>query len=175
MRNTKTRIPLKDVTQIALFAALLSVLSQISFPLPSGVPMTLQTFAVALCGYLAGMKNGSAAVLVYLSLGAVGLPVFSMYLGGIGRLIGPTGGFLFGFIPFVLLCGAGGRQKKAPLAILLGMAGLLLCHLLGALQYSFLGSLRFWNAAALVSAPYLLKDAGSAAAAFLLAGAIRKR
>ena len=77
---------------VGVFAAVLAVLSQISFPLPSGIPVTLQTFAVALCGYALGCKRGTLAVLVYIVLGAVGLPVFANFSGGFGSLVGLAGG-----------------------------------------------------------------------------------
>ena len=70
------REKITNIVMVGVFAAVLAVLSQISFPLPSGIPVTLQTFAVALCGYALGCKRGTLAVLVYIVLGAVGLPVF---------------------------------------------------------------------------------------------------
>ena len=69
------REKITNIVMVGVFAAVLAVLSQISFPLPSGIPVTLQTFAVALCGYALGCKRGTLAVLVYIVLGAVGLPV----------------------------------------------------------------------------------------------------
>ena len=67
------REKITNIVMVGVFAAVLAVLSQISFPLPSGIPVTLQTFAVALCGYALGCKRGTLAVLVYIVLGAVGL------------------------------------------------------------------------------------------------------
>ncbi|MGI6071133.1 MAG: biotin transporter BioY, partial [Blautia sp.] len=90
-----------------LFAAILAVLSVIQIPMPSGVPVTLQTFAVALCGCVLGRKWGFTATLLYVLIGTVGLPVFSGMKGGIGVLAGPTGGFLFGFLALAPLCGLG--------------------------------------------------------------------
>ena len=65
------REKITNIVMVGVFAAVLAVLSQISFPLPSGIPVTLQTFAVALCGYALGCKRGTLAVLVYIVLGAV--------------------------------------------------------------------------------------------------------
>ena len=103
----------------AVFAALLAVLSQIAIPMPWGIPFTLQTFAVALCGYVLGPAWAPVAVGVYLALGAVGLPVFSGFAGGAASLLNVTGGFLWGFLPMALLCGLGSRRGKLP-ALLLG-------------------------------------------------------
>lgn len=73
------REKITNIVMVGVFAAVLAVLSQISFPLPSDIPVTLQTFAVALCGYALGCKRGTLAVLVYIVLGAVGLPVFANF------------------------------------------------------------------------------------------------
>lgn len=75
--NTDKKIKTADLVMIALFAAITAVLSQIAIPMPTQVPVTLQTFAVALCGYCLGAKKGTAAILIYILLGAVGIPVFT--------------------------------------------------------------------------------------------------
>lgn len=151
---------------VALFAALLAVLSQLSVPLPSGVPVTLQTFAVALCGFALGAKLGTLSVAVYLLLGAVGLPVFSGFVGGIGVFLGVTGGFLWGFLVLAALCGT----AKWPLCAL----GLALCHLLGIVQFALVAQVPLGAAFATASLPFLLKDLASVALASIAARAIRK-
>lgn len=70
----------RTITRIAMFAAILAVCSQIAIPLPSGVPVTLQTFAVGLVGYALGAKQGPVAVLVWCAIGLVGAPVFSNFM-----------------------------------------------------------------------------------------------
>lgn len=92
----------KDLTLCALFSALTAILAQISIPLPSGVPMTLQVLAIILCGVVLGSYKGFIAILVYVLLGAVGLPVFAGFSGGIQHIFGPTGGFIVSF-PFMAL------------------------------------------------------------------------
>ncbi|MDY5627951.1 MAG: biotin transporter BioY, partial [Clostridia bacterium] len=84
MKETKT----KDIIFIGLFAAILCVCAQISIPTPFGIPFTLQTFAVALCGYILGAKKGALTVLVYILLGTVGLPVFSGFGAGFSKIFG---------------------------------------------------------------------------------------
>ena len=86
----------------ALCTALLCVISPIAIPMPSGMPFTLQTFAVALTGYFLKPRHAVLSVTAYLLLGLSGLPIFSAFRGGISVLIGPTGGFLLGFLPLVL-------------------------------------------------------------------------
>ena len=92
MKNSK----LTQTVFIGLFAALIAVCSQIQ--IPGAVPFTLQTFAVFLTAGLLGGKRGSVAVLIYILLGAIGLPVFAGFKGGIGALLGTTGGYILGFI-----------------------------------------------------------------------------
>lgn len=155
-----------------VFAALLAVLSQISIPLPTGIPVTLQTFAVALCGFALGPGLGAAAVGVYLALGAVGVPVFAGFSGGIGSFVGMTGGYLWAFLPMAFLCGLGARQKNRALALTVGFGGLAVCHLCGSFQFALISAVSPWNAFLLASAPYLLKDAASLVVAYLAAAAI---
>lgn len=154
-----------------VMSALLAVLSQISLPMPTGVPVTLQTFAVALCGYLLGRKYGTLSVVVFLALGAVGLPVFAGFSGGFGAFLGMTGGFLWGFLPFAFFCGMGNQWKTRILALLWGIGGLAVCHVFGTAQYALLTSTGALASFLLVSAPYLLKDIVSVAGAYLVAEA----
>ena len=121
------REKITNIVMVGVFAAVLAVLSQISFPLPSGIPVTLQTFAVALCGYALGCKRGTLAVLVYIVLGAVGLPVFANFSGGFGSLVGLAGGYIYGFLPMAALCGLGTKMPHRVLAVVLGVAGLAIC------------------------------------------------
>ena len=94
--DNRSALNVQDITLIGLFTAVMAVCSWIS--IPATVPFTLQTFAVFLtCGLLGG-RRGTLTVLVYLLLGAIGLPVFSGFTGGIGHLAGPTGGYIIGFI-----------------------------------------------------------------------------
>ena len=86
----------QELARAALFAALIAICSWIS--IPTAVPFTLQTFAVFLALGVLGGKLGTLSVAVYLLLGAVGLPVFAGFQGGLGALLGATGGYLAGFL-----------------------------------------------------------------------------
>lgn len=98
--NTKT------ITTSALFVAVMAVCSWISIPVPgTAVPINLGTFGVILTGLILGKKNGVVSVLVFLLCGAIGLPVFHGFTGGIGTLTGPTGGFLIGYIALAFCAG----------------------------------------------------------------------
>lgn len=150
----------KDITYIAIFSAIISILSIISIPTPWGVPFTLQTFAISLAGFVLGKKYGTLSVITYLLLGAIGLPVFSGLSGGISKFVSVTGGFLFGFIFLAFLCGT----KKIYYSIL----GLLICHLLGVIQFNLLTKTNFINSISIVSLPYLIKDLLSIFLAYII-------
>lgn len=163
------------MVRAALLAAVLAVLSQLSVPTPSAVPVTLQIFGVALCGACLGTAWGSVAVLVYLLLGAVGVPVFSAFGGGISVLLSPTGGFLVGFPVLAICVGAGCRGNKKASGILWTAFGLTVCHLLGSVWFSFVGDCSLWQALITVSLPYLIKDALLVWGAVKTAHALRHR
>lgn len=169
MKHTPHRI-----TVTAIMSALIIVLSQVTLPLPSGIPITLQTFAVALCGYMLPRKYCILPICIYILLGAVGLPVFSGAQGGIGVLFSVTGGFIYGFLPLAFLCGAA-NTKKAPLALTCGALGVIICHTLGTVHYSFVSGTALSAAFIGSSLPFLLKDLLSITAAYYFAGIINKR
>lgn len=100
-----SKLSVRNMAFIAVMAALICVAAPFSVPLPGYIPISLATFAVYLAGGVLGWKKGAAAVLVYILLGAVGLPVFSGGAGGFAKLFGVTGGYIFGYIPCVLLTG----------------------------------------------------------------------
>lgn len=168
------RISTRIVVITGMFTAVLSVLSMITIPMPSGVPVTLQTFAMALCGYVLGAKRGTASVAVYILLGFCGLPVFAGMTGGPAVLFGYSGGFIWGFLFLALLCGAGNTRKNRFLSISAGIAGLAVCHLFGVLQFSAVSGNTVTNSFLIVSLPYLLKDIVSTAGAFLAAVPVKR-
>lgn len=102
MRNQKTT----NLTVIGLMTAVLCILGPLSLVIPiSPVPISLTTFAIFLTVILLGMKRGTLVYLVYLFIGFVGVPVFSAFTGGPGKLLGPTGGYLVGFVFMALIAG----------------------------------------------------------------------
>jgi biotin transport system substrate-specific component len=127
-----------------MFAAVLAVISQISIPMPTGVPITIQVFGIALTGVVLGWKLGLSATIAYILLGAVGLPIFSNFQGGVHVLTGMTGGYILGWPVMAVLCGI--RPKTANpkinllLCVVLAVAGLMVVEFTGALQWSFLAN-----------------------------------
>jgi biotin transport system substrate-specific component len=162
------------LAQISLMSCFLAICAQISIPI-GGIPMTLQTFAIALCGYLLGIKRGLTTVLLYLSLGAVGIPVFAGFGASFAFLFGLTGGFLWGFFPFMFFCGFTLHIKRNILKILISCFGLLLCHLFGVIWFSLYSGNSFFASFFISSFPYLLKDMISIWLAQILADKVRHR
>ncbi len=95
-KETKKRFKTIDLAYIAIGAVLITICSWIS--IPTTVPFTMQTFAVFFVLSFLGGKRGTIAIIVYVLLGAVGVPVFSHFTSGIGILLGNTGGYMVGFI-----------------------------------------------------------------------------
>ena len=150
------RVNHRPLARCAVFAAVISICAWLSAG--SGVVFTMQSFAVCLCLQLLGGKWGTASILSYLLLGAVGLPVFSGFRGGIGALLGATGGFLFGFLLMGLVYWLIEALFKRPVAgLLLGFLALYACGTLWyGLMYAPEGG---WTAILLTCAvPYILPD-----------------
>ncbi len=169
------KIATKEIVCVGMFAAILAVLSQISLPMPSGVPVTLQTFAVALTGVVLAWKLGTVSTLIYILLGAVGVPVFSGFSGGVQVLVNYTGGFIWGFIVMALLCGIGIQRKNKVLGMALGLAGLAVCHLFGVIQFMVVLKMGFAESFLLASMPYIIKDVISVVLAYIVGSQIRTR
>lgn len=121
----------KDMTITALFAAIICVLAPWSFS-AGAVPITLASFAVYLAAVVLGWKRGTIAVLIYVLLGAVGLPVFSGAAGGLGKIVGATGGYIIGYIPLALIAGLFADKYEKTWANVAGMLlGSLVLYALG--------------------------------------------
>ncbi len=163
-----------SITFTALFTAIICILSQISFATPF-VPLTFQVFAIALCGFTLSVKQSLSAVVTYLLLGSFGLPVFSNFKGGIQVILGPTGGFLIGFVILALFCGISKKITKPFLKILLCGFGLFLCHLIGVLQFIFVTNNGFLASFISASLTFILKDALLLILAFFLSKFIANR
>lgn len=181
------KISTKTIVAVGMFTAVLSVLSVLTIPMPTGVPVTLQTFAVALCGYVLGKKRGTASVALYLLIGTVGVPVFAGMTGGPSWLAGYSGGFLWGFLFLALFCAVGterkntalpgeadARQRRAALGLISGVAGLAVCHLFGVIQFSVVASTPLPASFLAVSLPYLVKDVVSVAGAYFVSLPVRR-
>ena len=125
------RMKTADMAYIAMFTAIMAVCSWIS--IPAMVPFTLQTFGVFLAVGVLGGKRGTLSILVYLLLGAVGVPVFAGFSGGPSVLFGNTGGYIIGFLFSALVMWAMEQflGKKRWVLALSMLLGLLVCYIFG--------------------------------------------
>lgn len=179
----KSKISVETIGIIGIFTAFVSIISAIPIGFELfGVPATLQTFAMAFIGFVLCQKLGTASCCIYILLGFMGIPVYNKFMAGPSVLFGPTGGFLIGFLPLAFFSGLGIRltQKfhsvlpKTIAAIIASLIGLILCHLIGILQFSIISDTSFLKSMLLVSLPYLPKDIVSIVLAYFIALAVRK-
>ncbi|MDE6411696.1 MAG: biotin transporter BioY [Clostridia bacterium] len=169
-RKPRIRSAAKEAAYLALGVAILTVCAWITIPFGT-IPVTLQTFAVALIGALLGAVRGVTVVLVYFIMGLIGIPVFSNFNAGVVALLGPTGGYLIGFVFSVAIVGLFSmipvKNKIAKTATVYGGAvlGMMICYFFGTLWfvtvYNRGGAETVSIAAALMLCvvPYLLPDA----------------
>ena len=166
------------MTRVALMAAFTAVAAQIAIPLEP-VPFTLQVLAVVLTGLLLGPRYGALAMAIYLLVGAVGIPVFAGFRGGLGVLVGDTGGYLLAYPLAAALAGvAAGAVANAPrrraliVGFLWGSLALAVIYALGATWLAVLAGLS--PGAALVSGvlPFVVFDLIKVGLANLVAVAV---
>ncbi len=151
--------PARKMAYIALFAALITAFSQISIPI-GPVPINLALLAVFAAGGLLTAGEAILSVILFLALGAVGLPVFSGFSAGLGVLAGPTGGYLLGYLPAAFCAGAFSRKRGRFGWYALGMClGLVLCYVLGTAWFVVSSSVEVGYALGICVFPFLPGDA----------------
>lgn len=155
--NNKTR----TLVFCAMFTALTAICSQIAIPLPGDVPLSLATFVVMLSGALLGRFGGAVSMIVYVLLGAVGVPVFAGFRGGLDRVVGPTGGYIIGYIFMALVIGLivsflGTRFWASAFAML---TGAVVCYAFGTAWYMISTGSALWPALLACVIPFLPGDA----------------
>ncbi|MDA8124359.1 MAG: biotin transporter BioY [Deltaproteobacteria bacterium] len=168
---------LRSMAYASLFGALTAVGAYIMIPLPP-VPVTMQTLFVNLSGALLGGTLGAMSQIVYILLGVIGLPVFAGGKAGAGVLIGPTGGYLIGFVVGSFCIGRllSLRSKPGLLWIVGSMtAGIAVVYLLGIIQLMLVAKLSLAKAVAVGLLPPLPGDIAKIAVAALICRKVRER
>ena len=174
-KNNKKRSAILDMVFTAMFTAIIAVCSIISIPVGE-VPITLQTFAVCTAAALLGWKRGTLSVLIYILLGAVGVPVFGGMTGGLGILAGPTGGYIIGFLPAAVIIGLAAERyerKVLPLAVAM-VIGVLVCYAFGSVWFMVVMKWGIVETLAVCVLPFLIPDAIKIALAVLLSNRLSK-
>lgn len=150
----------------SMFAALICVCSPIAIPI-GPVPVSLSLLPILLCSALLGPLGALTSTGAFLLLGAIGLPVFGGGMGGIGVLIGPTGGYIWSYLPISLICGALYRiiwkqfeQWMARLfaGFAVGGVGVIVCYFVGTLQYAIVADVSFLAALTVCVLPFVFFD-----------------
>lgn len=178
--SSKQFLTVKDMSLTAMFAVLMAVCSWIS--IPTAVPFTLQTFAVFCAVSMLGGKRGFFAILVYMLLGAVGIPVFSGFKSGLGVLLGATGGYLVGFLIIPLLCLLTEKiiSENVIVQIIAMIVGLALCYAFGTAWFIKVytdtkGDMTIANALKFCVFPFVIWDLAKLALAVAMSAAVKKR
>ncbi|AWI06245.1 biotin transporter BioY [Clostridium drakei] len=172
----KLNLSTKEMILISIFAAITSILAQISIVVPfSPVPITLQILAVYLSAIILGSRLSFMSQLVYILLGAVGVPVFASFHGGITSILGPTGGFLISYPIIAFIIGKVTEKNHNIMMIILGLfISLLICYTFGVLQLSFITKMSLQKAIMIGAAPYVLLDTAKVIAAYLFGVKVRQ-
>ena len=178
MKENRTYI----LTLTAMFAALTAAASWITVPVPlTPIPINLGTLAVTLAGALLGYRYGTLSVLIYILLGAAGVPVFAGFTGGVGHIAGPTGGYIIGYLTSAFICGlimealcAKKRDRKRLItAVALGsVLGTASCYALGTVWFMILTGNGIVSSLSMCVIPFLPGDAIKTAAAVFLVTAL---
>ena len=177
-KSAKISFTPKDMAVTAVMTSLLCILGPWAFSIPlSPVPISLCSMGIYFALYLLEIKLGTLSVLLYVLLGTAGLPVFTGFSGGIGKLLGPTGGYVIGYLFLALICGFFITHFPEsfplhPLGFLLGTAVL---YLLGTLWLQYQLSLSFPAALMIGVIPYIPGDVAKLILALLTAIPLKKQ
>ncbi len=174
MKNMKTQ----DLVLIAMMAAVTCVLGPLSLSIPiSPVPISLTNLAVYFAVYVIGARRGTISYVIYMLIGLVGLPVFSGFTGGVGKLFGPTGGYLIGFVFMAIVCGI--FIEKWPANKILHFIGFILgtmvCYAFGTAWLAVQAHLGYGAALAAGVIPFIPGDLVKIILAMILGPVIQKR
>lgn len=167
-----------DMAYIAIFSVLMAICSWISIPMT--VPFTLQTFAVFMAVGLLGGKRGTLSVLIYILLGAVGVPVFAGFTGGVGVLLNSTGGYIVGFLFSALVMWGVERLfgRKPVVQIISMILGLIVCYALGTIWFMVVytkntGAVGLGTVLGWCVIPFIIPDLVKIVLAFVLSRVLR--
>lgn len=171
----KKKLSVYQITFMALMAAVTCILGPLALPI-GPVPISLTNFVVYFTVYILGTKDGTISYCLYLLLGAVGLPVFSGYAGGLGKLAGPTGGYLVGFIVMALIGGM--IMEKTHRKMIPTLAGWVIAtiveYLFGTVWFVYVAHYTFMEALAVCVFPFIIGDCVKIVAGTVLGREVRK-
>lgn len=176
--TAKLKFSVKQLALVGLMTAVICVLGPLALNIPiSPVPISLGTLAIYFVVSVLGMKLGTVSVLIYILLGLAGVPVFASFTAGPGKLFGPTGGYIIGYIFMALICGffVDKFGKQLPLYFLGMLLGTAVCYLFGTLWLGYQMELSFPKALMAGVIPYIPGDLVKLVIAMVVGFQIRKR
>ena len=176
-KEAATKLNTKTITVIGVMTAIICIMGPLSLTLPvSPVPISLGTLAIYFIPYVLGMKKGTISCCVYLLIGLVGLPVFTGFSSGPAKLLGPTGGYLIGYIFMTLICGfVIDRTNKVPVCFLGMVLATAVLYLFGTVWLAYQASMTFQEALMAGVIPFIPGDLAKIVIAMLVGPQIRKR
>ena len=175
LRHLELPILIQQIAMIAVMTAVTCVLAPLSIPI-GPVPISLTNFAIYLSLYLLDWKKGTISYILYLLLGLVGLPVFSGFTGGIGKLAGPTGGYIIGFIPMAIVAGIIiDKFHQRWIQILAMIIGTAICYAFGTAWFCIQAGYTVSAALAVCVIPFIPADLIKMVIAMIIGPEIRKR
>ncbi len=163
------------LARTAVITAVICVLAPLAIPI-GPIPVSLTTLVLYLSVYLIGWKLSTVSLITYLIIGMIGLPVFSGFSGGFGKILGPTGGYIVGFLPMVLVSGLVIEKTSHRLLQFLGLAvGTALCYGLGTAWFCYEAGATLQAALAACVYPFIPVDLAKILIAMVAGPQIRKR
>lgn len=170
--NTKVR----DMLLCALFACIIAILAQVQIALPTLVPITLQTLGVYLIGALLKPKLAFISTLVYVLMGAIGLPVFSGFNGGVANLLGPSGGYIYSFPIMALVISLIITKNNSLLFKVIAMVvGTVVCYGIGTIWFIYVTNTSLLPALTMCVIPFLPGDTLKIIVAIVLSKKLDKK
>lgn len=173
----KQKITTYQMALIGLMTAVTCILGPLSIQLPGGVPISLTNLVIYLTVFILGWKKGTISYCIYMLLGIIGLPVFSGFAGGLGKVAGPTGGYILGFIFLAMISGYFVEKfpGKSYMYVIGMVLGTIVAYILGTAWFMAQTHMTLGAALAACVFPFLIGDAIKIAIATLIGPSIRKQ
>lgn len=173
--NSQSKNKIFKMSVIAIMTAVTCVLAPLSIPI-GVVPISFTNLAIYFSLYLLGWKMGTISYMMYILIGAIGLPVFSGFSGGLGKLIGPTGGYIIGFIPMAIIAGIGIEKfKNCILQFCAMFVGTMVCYAFGTAWFCIVMESEVSAALSVCVIPFIPGDIVKMVIAIIGGGIIRNR
>lgn len=171
----KTNSKTYNIILCGLMAAIMCILAPMSIPMT--VPVTLGTFVVFVMTYIMNYKYCLVSCIIYILLGMVGLPVYSGFTGGLGKIIGPTGGYILGYLCIALISGYINEKypNKKGVQVLGMVLGLSICYAFGTLWFAYQQNISIEEAMVICVFPFVIGDVCKIICAVIVGNILRKR